>query len=201
ISPADSSLSQTSPRMCRRRGAASTRNRSTTRALPSRGLTSELVLATPKIVYRPEAAMSQIITLALDVQADPARLFKILTTTEGQRGFWTADCDVAADKARFGFEASPVDLDTTLTTEPDKLIRMSVTSGFPFWQHSSGEWTLFAPLRTKTGTGVLYHPPGFTGGSPEIESAHPAQVWAMTPDRLARYAETGTPQPFFPAPA
>ena len=43
--------------------------------------------------------MSQIITLAVDVQADTARLFEILTTTEGQRAFWTADCDVAADRA------------------------------------------------------------------------------------------------------
>ena len=145
--------------------------------------------------------MSQIITLAVDVHADTARLFKILTTTEGQRGFWTADCDLTADKARFGFEASPVDLDATVTTEPDKLVRMSVTSGFPFWQDSTWEWRLSAPLRTQTGTGVLFRHHGFAEGYPEIEFAHTAQVWAMILDRLTRYAETGTPQPFFPAPA
>ena len=109
--------------------------------------------------------MSQIITLAVDVQADTARLFEILTTTEGQRAFWTADCDVAADRARFGFEASPVDLDVTVTTEPDKLVRMSVASGFPFWRDSN--WSGDCPPRC-----------------------------APRPD-----AETGTPQPFFPAPA
>jgi hypothetical protein len=145
--------------------------------------------------------MSQIIALAVDVQADAARLFKILTTTEGQRAFWTADCDVAADTARFGFEASPVDLDATMTIEPDKLVRMSVTSGFPFWQGSTWEWRLSAPLRTQTGTGVLFRHHGFAEGYPEIEFAHTAQVWAMVLERLARYAETGTPQPLFPAPA
>jgi len=144
--------------------------------------------------------MSQIITLAVDVQADTARLFEILTTTEGQRAFWTADCDVAADRARFGFAASPVDLDVTVTTEPDKLVRMSVASGFPFWRNSTWEWQLSAPLRTPTGTGVLFSHHGFAEGYPEIEFAHTAQVWAMVLDRLARCAETGTPQPFFPAP-
>jgi hypothetical protein len=41
--------------------------------------------------------MSQGIVLAVDVQADAARVFEILSTTEGQRGFWTANCDVSAE--------------------------------------------------------------------------------------------------------
>ena len=61
-------------------------------------------------------------------------------------------------EARFGFEASPVDLDATVTTEPDKLVRMSVTSGFPFWRDSTWEWRLSAPLRTQTGRRNR-HPP------------------------------------------
>jgi len=56
-------------------------------------------------------------------------------------------------------------------------------------------------LRTQTGTGVLFRHHGFAEGYPEIEFAHTAQVWAMILDRLTRDAETGTPQPFFPAPA
>jgi hypothetical protein len=43
--------------------------------------------------------MSQSIALAVDVPADAARLFEILSTTEGHRAFWTDDCDVEADKA------------------------------------------------------------------------------------------------------
>jgi uncharacterized protein YndB with AHSA1/START domain len=54
--------------------------------------------------------MDRTITLATDVQADRARLFEILTTTQGQRGFWTADCEVSADRVRFSFPGVPVDL-------------------------------------------------------------------------------------------
>ena len=61
--------------------------------------------------------MSQTITLAIDVEADAARTFEILSTTEGQRAFWTEDCDVSPDRARFGFQAAPVDLETDVTLE------------------------------------------------------------------------------------
>ena len=57
--------------------------------------------------------MDRSTTLAVDVDADPARVFEILSTTQGQRGFWTADCDVSADRARFGFAQAPVDLEST----------------------------------------------------------------------------------------
>lgn len=41
-------------------------------------------------------------TLAVDVAAETNRVFEILSTTDGQRGVWTANCDVSADRARFG---------------------------------------------------------------------------------------------------
>jgi hypothetical protein len=63
------------------------------------------------------------ITLATDVDADAARVFEVLSTTQGQRGFWTADCDVSGGHARFGFPQAPVDLVTDVSTEPGKLVR------------------------------------------------------------------------------
>ena len=39
--------------------------------------------------------MDRSMTLAVDVDADPARVFEILSSTEGQRAFWTADCEVS----------------------------------------------------------------------------------------------------------
>ena len=86
--------------------------------------------------------MDRSITLAVDVPVDTDRVFEILSTTDGQRAFWTADCDVSLDRARFGFPEAPVDLETTVTTEPGKLVRMHVTSGFPFWDGSTWEWEL-----------------------------------------------------------
>ena len=142
--------------------------------------------------------MSQSIALAVDVQADAARVFEILSTTEGQRAFWTADCDIEADKARFGFEASPVDLMTSVTTEPNEFVRMTVTSGFPFWEGSTFEWQLSGAARAASGTGVLFRHYDFGEGYAEIDLAHAAQTWAMIMDRLAGYADTGDPRPFFP---
>jgi hypothetical protein len=47
---------------------------------------------------------------------------------------------------------------------------------------------------------VLFRHYGFGAGYAEIDLAHTAQTWALILDRLARYIDTGTPDPFFPAP-
>jgi uncharacterized protein YndB with AHSA1/START domain len=144
--------------------------------------------------------MNNAIALAVDVQADPARVFGMLSTSEGQRAFWTADCEVSDGSARFGFPAAPVDLIATVSAEPGKLVRMTVTSGFPFWEGSTWEWELSGPARAESGTGVLFRHYGFGPGYPEIDLAHTAQTWALIMDRLAAYANTGKPAPLFPAP-
>jgi hypothetical protein len=139
------------------------------------------------------------ITLAVDVAAGADHVFEVLSTTEGQRAFWTADCEVLPDRARFGFPEAPVDLEVAVTTEPATLVRMRVTSGFPFWQGSTWEWRIGAAARTENGTGVLFRHHGFGAGYPEIDLGHTAQTWAMILDRLTRYIAEGTPQPYFPA--
>ncbi len=105
---------------------------------------------------------------------------------------------MSADRARFGFAQAPVDLLVDVTTDPDKLVRMRVTAGFPFWEGSTWEWELGPATRAASGTGVLFRPYGFAEGYPETDLGHTAQTWAMILDRLVRYVETGTPQPFFP---
>jgi uncharacterized protein YndB with AHSA1/START domain len=141
--------------------------------------------------------MSRSITLATDVAADADRVFEALSTTAGQRAFWTDDCDVSADHARFGFPEAPVDLLADVITEPGKLVRMHVTSGFPFWEGSTWEWELGAATRAETGTSVLFRHYGFGEGYAEIDLGHTAQTWALILDRLSRYIATGDPQPFF----
>ncbi len=143
--------------------------------------------------------MDRSITLATDVDADPARVFEVLSTTQGQRAFWTADCDVSAGQARFGFPQAPADLLADVTTQPGKLVRMRVTAGFPFWEGSTWEWELAAAARAETGTGVLFRHYGFADGHAEIDLAHTAQTWALILQRLGGYLASGSPQPFFPA--
>jgi len=145
--------------------------------------------------------MDRSIILAADVEADRARVFEALSTTGGQRAFWTADCDVSADRARFGFAQAPMDLVTDVITEPGKLVRMRVTSGFPFWEGSTWEWELGDASRAATGTGVLFRHYGFGEGYAEVDLGHTAQTWALILDRLASYVASGRPQPFFPAEA
>ena len=145
--------------------------------------------------------MERSITLAVDADGDASRIFGILSTTEGQRAFWTADCDVSSNTARFGFAAAPVDLEVDLTTEPAKLVRMRVTSGFPFWEGSTWEWELGPATRAETGTSVLFRHYDFGPGYADIDLGHTAQTWALVLDRLAKYVASGTPYPFFPHPA
>jgi hypothetical protein len=143
--------------------------------------------------------MDRSITLAVDVEADPSRVVEILATTQGQQAFWTTDCEVSAGRARFGFAAAPVDLLADVTTEPGKLVRMHVTSGFPFWEGSTWEWELGPASRAESGTSVLFRHYGFGAGYPEMDLGHTAQTWALILDRLRGYVATGSPQPFFPA--
>ena len=144
--------------------------------------------------------MDQSIILATDVDADRARVFEIVSTTRGQRGFWTADCEVSGGRARFGFPQAPSDLLTEVAVEPDKLVRMRVTAGFPHWEGSTWEWQLGEAARAPAGTSVLFRHYGFGEGYAEIDFAHTAQTWALILARLTGYAASGQPQPFFPAP-
>jgi uncharacterized protein YndB with AHSA1/START domain len=145
--------------------------------------------------------MTQFITLAVDVDADPDRVFEILTRTDGQRTFWTEDCDVSRERARFGFPSTPSQLAVGVTTEPSKLVRMKVTSGFPFWEGSTWEWGLGDAARAETGSGVLFRHYGFGEGYADTDLGHTVQTWAGILDRLAKCAAPGAPQPCIPAPA
>jgi hypothetical protein len=141
------------------------------------------------------------LTLAADVSADPAHVFTTLSTTEGQRAFWTADCDVSLSQARFGFPEAPTDLKVEVTTEPSKLVRMHVTTGFAFWPGTTWEWELGSPARAETGTGVLFRHYGFDESYRDFDLGHTAYIWALILERLVAYHATGTAQPFFSAPA
>lgn len=104
-------------------------------------------------------------------------------------------------RARFGFPQAPVDLHVDVAAEPGKLVRMRVTAGFPYWEGSTWEWELDDAARAPTGAGVLFRHYGFGDGYAETGLGHTAQTWALILQRLAGYAASGEPQPFFPAPS
>jgi uncharacterized protein YndB with AHSA1/START domain len=139
------------------------------------------------------------IILAINVDATPERVFEILSTTEGQRSFWTYDCDVASDHARFGFDEAPVDLDVGVHLEAPTLVRMTVLSGFPHWEGSTWEWELTPSDHHENTTTVVFRHYGFTDGYPDDAIGGTAQTWAMTLRHLADFVKSGEPSPYFVA--
>jgi len=77
--------------------------------------------------------MDRSIILATDIEADRARVFEILSTTQGQRGFWTADCEVLFRHYGFGEGYAEIDFAHTAQTWALILARLSgyAASGQP----------------------------------------------------------------------
>jgi len=78
------------------------------------------------------------IALATTVEASPSEVYDVLRSTQGQKGFWTSDCDLDDRHGRFGFVEAPVDLNVAISLVANDLVRMKVETGFPGWNGSSG---------------------------------------------------------------
>ena len=50
------------------------------------------------------------IALAATVGASPSEVYDVLRSTQGQKGFWTSDCELDDHHGRFSFLEAPVDL-------------------------------------------------------------------------------------------
>jgi hypothetical protein len=141
--------------------------------------------------------MGMRIALATTVPASRATVYDVLRTTEGQKAFWTADCELDDHHGRFSFVEAPVDLIVSISLVADELVRMKVDSGFPNWNGSTWEWGLSSPPDSVDETAVQFRHYDFESGYSESELAYTAQSWAVILDRLARYVRTGLPDPFF----
>jgi hypothetical protein len=137
------------------------------------------------------------IALATNVNADRSRVYDVLRTTEGQKGFWTSDCELDALHGRFSFLEAPVDLIVSIALVADELVRMKVESGFPGWNGSTWEWALASHDESPNESSVQFRHYDFESSYTESELAYTAQSWAMILDRLARYVVSGEPSPYF----
>ena len=61
------------------------------------------------------------------------------------------------------------------------------------------EWEIGPAVRAPSGSGVLFRHSGFGDGYTEVDLAYTAQTWALILDRLASFARSGTPVPYFPS--
>ena len=137
------------------------------------------------------------IALATTVESPPSKVYDVLRSTEGQRAFWTSDCELDDHHGRFGFLEAPVDLNVSISLVADELVRMKVESGFPGWNGSTWEWALSAHHDAPERTDVQFRHYDFESGYEESALAYTAQSWAMILDHLARYLKSGVPDPFF----
>jgi uncharacterized protein YndB with AHSA1/START domain len=141
--------------------------------------------------------MEMKIALATNVAATRSKVYDVLRSTEGQKAFWTTDCELDDHHGRFSFAEAPVDLNVSVALVADELLRMTVETGFPNWNGSTWEWALTSSAESPDQTSVQFRHYDFESGYGEAELAYTAQSWAMILDRLARYVKTGVPDPFF----
>jgi hypothetical protein len=137
------------------------------------------------------------IALATNVNAGRSKVYDVLRTTEGQKAFWTSDCELDDHHGRFSFVEAPVDLNVAIALVADELVRMKVESGFPGWNGSTWEWALSSHDESPDETSVQFRHYDFEPSYSESDLAYTAQSWAMILDRLARYLESGVPGPYF----
>ena len=139
---------------------------------------------------------------AVDVEADAGTIFEAISTRDGLAAFWTAESEAeprVGSTAVFRFPAAPVDLKMRVEAlDRDKRVAWRCDGDFPFWSGTSVEW-LLSPGSTGHGTQVFFRHTGWPADYPEIEHARVNWVWGQVVGRLKAYAESGTPQPFFPA--
>lgn len=90
-----------------------------------------------------------------------------------------------------------MDLNVSVVVVRDELVRMKVDSGFPKWNGSTWEWSLHSDLETPNLTNVQFRHYDFEPDYVESDLGSTAQTWAMILHRLARFLESGVPDPFF----
>jgi uncharacterized protein YndB with AHSA1/START domain len=141
---------------------------------------------------------------AVEVHAAPHTLFEAIATQRGQAAFWTADALVQpaiGSVAEFGFPGAPVKLKMRVERlEADHLVGWLCEGDFPFWTGTRVTWEVSATA-TPGQTTLTFSHTGWPADYPASEFAHVNFTWGQIVARLKAYAETGQPQPYFPATA
>jgi uncharacterized protein YndB with AHSA1/START domain len=139
---------------------------------------------------------------AVEIHADPHTLFEAVATQRGQTAFWTADAIVQpsiGSVSQFGFPGTPARLKMLVERlEPDQMVTWLCQGDFPYWTGTRVTWEM-RPAVTAGETMLLFTHTGWPADYPPDEFAHVNFTWGQILARLKAYAETGQPQPYFPA--
>lgn len=140
--------------------------------------------------------MSRSIVLAIDTAASRGELYRILTTADGLRSFWTSDADAEAREGaslRFGFEEAPVDLSMTVGTMVEGVsIEWTSIGPWPGWVGTQISWRIEDGSNGHT---IVFSHTGWADETADADLGAVALTWARVLLALKAYAESGDPAP------
>jgi hypothetical protein len=138
------------------------------------------------------------VRMQFDIDADADQVTRVLTTSEGVRGWWSTQVDGDPGEAGAQFRVSFPDVAQPFEFEVERDDEQAVgwrTLDFPpWWADTTIRWRL-AGREAEPGTQLQFAHEGFEPDDPVIPIITPA--WAQIILRLKQYAETGAPTPFF----
>jgi uncharacterized protein YndB with AHSA1/START domain len=142
------------------------------------------------------------ITTTTDIAAAPAKIYQALTTAEGQRGWWTTDCEVGkkvGEEAAFRFNPMSGGGGTMeVRFRIDTLVPNEAVEWTCVGQQNNPEWqgTRIAFRLRSAGNGKTtldFAHSGFAARSAVYEAC--TKGWTYFIESLKKYAETGTGTP------
>ena len=135
----------------------------------------------------------------VEIAAEPATIYRAITTHEGEAGFWVTDNAIepkVGSEAQFRFKGAPVPLRMRIDAlEANKRVKWTCLGDFPGWKDTIVTWTLGPGTEGKTKVEFRM---GNLVGYPEKEVGSVNYTWGQVVARLKGYAETGKPQPYLP---
>jgi len=130
----------------------------------------------------------------IPISASAAKVYEAVSTTNGNRGWWTADSNVEAKpggKAEFGFDNRGMVFRMTLDRlTPNREVVMSCHGDHPEWNGTTLTWTL-----EKDGdqTVLQFRHSGWKSMTPFCASCN--SMWGQLMFRLKGFAEGKHPGP------
>jgi hypothetical protein len=129
--------------------------------------------------------------------ATPAQVIAAVTSEDGLRGFWTDQVEAKPEVGsvavfRFGPKGEDEFKMRVDAIDTEREVTWTCVSGPPEWLSGTIHW--IAGALPDGQTMARFEQRGLPA---DYDPAHVSFVWAMVLARLAEYAATGTPNPFF----
>ena len=131
------------------------------------------------------------------IDADANKIYEAISTGKGLASFWTKDSQADAKEgsiAKFGFGGPSLEMKVD-ELKPGKLVRWSAHKGFDDWNGTTVTWEI-KPAK-EGGHEVWFTHEGWSRDLPAADLASVNYTWGRVVGRLKKYAETGTPTPYF----